>query len=234
MGNNYVLSDPHGMHSLFMEMLEKIDFSYGKDHLCINGDCIDRGPDGIKILQEIMHHQDSMTLILGNHEYMMLAAYKPNASEADKCLWMLNGGTSTQAAFQCLTKAEQNELLLFLRSCPSYVDVTVNGQAYHLTHGWPADSTYDRVWRHPPRGIESRNPLKDGIKLIVGHTVTLRLYTENHWEQNYIIRRMIEDNAHLRICKTPEFICIDCGCGHDLPVSRLACLRLDDMREFYV
>ena len=105
---------------------------------------------------------------------------------------------------------------------------------YHLTHGWPADTTYGRVWGHPPRGIDSRNPLKDGSKLVVGHTVTLRLYTENHWEQNYIVQEMIENNQHLKICKTPEFTCIDCGCGHDVPVSRLACLRLDDMEEFYV
>ena len=234
MGKKYVLSDPHGMHSLLMEMLEKINFSYGEDHLYINGDCIDRGPDGIKLLQEIMHHQDSMTLILGNHEYMMLAACEPNASEADKRLWILNGGATTQAAFEGLPKAEQNELLLFLQICPSYVDVNVNGQNYHLTHGWPADTIYGRVWGHPPRGIDACNPLKDGSKLVVGHTVTLRLYTENHWEQNYIVQKMIENNQHLKICKTPEFIGIDCGCGHDVPVSRLACLRLDDMEEFYV
>lgn len=234
MGNRYVLSDIHGMHSLLMEMLKKIKFSYDEDHLYINGDGIDRGPDGIKILQEIMHHQDSMTLILGNHEYMMLAAYEPNASEADKRLWMLNGGSATQAVFEGLTKAEQNELLLFLRSCPSYVDVNINGQAYHLTHGWPAETTYERVWRHPPQGIDSHNPLHDDSKLIVGHTVTLRLYTENRWEQNDMIRKMIENHQHLKICKTPEFICIDCGCGHELPISRLACLRLDDMSEFYV
>ena len=26
---------------------------------------------------------------------------------------------------------------------------------------------------------------------------------------------------------------IDCGCGHREPSCRLACLRLDDMKEFY-
>lgn len=234
MGKIYVLSDIHGMYSSFVEMLKKINFSYDEDHLYIVGDAIDRGPNGIKILQKIMHHKDSMTHILGNHEYMMLAAYEPNASEADKRLWMLNGGTTTKSAFERLSDESQNELLAFLQNCPTYVDLDVNGQNYHLTHGWPADTTYGRVWGHPPRGIDSHNPLKDGSKLIVGHTVTLRLYAENHWEQNDIIRKMIANNQHLKICKTPEFICIDCGCGHDVPVSRLACLRLDDMEEFYV
>jgi hypothetical protein len=30
------------------------------------------------------------------------------------------------------------------------------------------------------------------------------------------------------------FIDIDCGCCVDTPESRLGCLRLDDMKEFYV
>ncbi len=234
MRKDYVISDIHGMHSKFVEMLKKIKFSCEEDHLYIDGDGIDRGPDGIKILQEVMHHQDSMTLILGNHEHMMLTAYNPDALDTDMQLWLLNGGAVTRTAFESLAEEERSNMLAFLRGCPTYVDVNVNGQNYHLTHGWPADTTYGRVWGHPPQGIESINPIKDGSRLIVGHTVTLRLYTENRWEQNYVIHRMIEDNEHLRICKTTEFICIDCGCGHELPVSRLACLCLNDMREFYV
>jgi len=230
----YGISDIHGVYSSFLEVLKKIKFSNDLDHLYILGDCIDRGPEGIRVLQYVMDHQSSMTLILGNHELMMISAYESNASNADKRLWILNGGAATQAAFEALTKAEQRMLLAFLRSCPSYVDISINGQTYHLTHCWPADTTYERVWRHPPQGIDSRNPLHDDSKLIVGHTVTLRLYAENHWEQNDIIRKMIANNQHLKICKTPEFICIDCGCGHELLISRLACLRLDDMREFYV
>ena len=30
------------------------------------------------------------------------------------------------------------------------------------------------------------------------------------------------------------FIDVDCGCGGVIPGARLACLRLDDMKEFYV
>ena len=230
----YGISNIHGVYSSFLEVLKKIEFSNDLDHLYILGDCIDRGPEGIRVLQYVMDHQSSMTLILSNHEYMMLAAYSPDASEADKRLWELNGGASTKPAFEQLSDEEKTDLLTFLQNCPTYVDVNVNGQNYHLTHGWSADTTYGRVWGHPPRGITSHNPLKNGSKLVVGHAVTLRLYTENHWEQNYIVQKMIENNQQLKICKTPEFICIDCGCGHELPVSQLAYLRIDDMREFYV
>ena len=27
---------------------------------------------------------------------------------------------------------------------------------------------------------------------------------------------------------------LDCGCGYDIPIKALTCLRLEDMHEFYV
>ena len=48
----YVMSDIHGEADLFHAMLEQIGFSES-DTLYILGDVIDRGPDGIALLQEI-------------------------------------------------------------------------------------------------------------------------------------------------------------------------------------
>lgn len=31
-----------------------------------------------------------------------------------------------------------------------------------------------------------------------------------------------------------DIACFDCGCGHEVEKRRLACLSLDDMKEFYV
>ena len=44
-----------------------------EDTLYILGDTIDRGPDGIKILRQLMDMPNAK-MILGNHEYMMLDA----------------------------------------------------------------------------------------------------------------------------------------------------------------
>ena len=49
----YVISDIHGHFDKYKEMLEKINFTDG-DTLYILGDVVDRGPDGIKILQDMM------------------------------------------------------------------------------------------------------------------------------------------------------------------------------------
>ena len=49
--STYVCSDIHGQYDLYARMFEEIQFS-DNDHLYIIGDMIDRGPDGIRILQD--------------------------------------------------------------------------------------------------------------------------------------------------------------------------------------
>lgn len=228
----YVMSDIHGESDRFRKILEDIHFS-SDDVLYIIGDVIDRGDDGILLLQEIMD-KPNMKLISGNHELMFLKATGRTATMTDVQGWIWNGGDSTLKAFRMLDTEERTKIRHFLERCPDHASVTVNGiEHYYLVHGWPGCSTYERCWKHPPYGINSKNPLM-GRRIIVGHTVTLRLYTENPIEQRYCIERMQDDNEHLRISRTAEFIAIDCGCGHfDIPVRRLACLRLDDGKVFY-
>ena len=74
----YVMSDLHGEADLFHAMLRKISFSE-QDKLIILGDVIDRGPMGISLLTEIMD-TPNMEMLLGNHEYMMLQYFDPQAT----------------------------------------------------------------------------------------------------------------------------------------------------------
>ena len=63
----YVISDIHGNYEGYKKILEMIDFSE-EYILYVNGDVIDRGLGGIKILQHMML-QPNIYPILGNHEY---------------------------------------------------------------------------------------------------------------------------------------------------------------------
>lgn len=47
-------------------------------------------------------------------------------------------------------------------------------------------------------------------------------------------RELESRGEHLRICHAEEFIDIDCGCGHSYSIKALACIRLDDMVEYYM
>ena len=90
----YVCSDIHGMYDLYCRMLKTIQFS-DSDHLYILGDMIDRGPDGNKILLDVIK-RENVTCLIGNHEHMMwhyLNRYGDDLVRA----WMLpgNGGIKT-------------------------------------------------------------------------------------------------------------------------------------------
>ena len=63
----YVVSDIHGHYDKYLELLQKIEFS-ADDTLYVLGDVIDRGPDGCRILQDMMG-RSNMVPILGNHEF---------------------------------------------------------------------------------------------------------------------------------------------------------------------
>lgn len=66
----YVCSDIHGMYGSYCNVIRQMEKS---DELFILGDVIDRGKNGIKIIQDIMKRKSpQVKLLLGNHEYMML------------------------------------------------------------------------------------------------------------------------------------------------------------------
>ena len=73
-GKTYVLSDIHGNFEIFKRMLEKIQFN-SHDQLYILGDICDRGPCSLDIYFYIQKF-DNITLLKGNHEYMMQEALK--------------------------------------------------------------------------------------------------------------------------------------------------------------
>ena len=61
------MSDIHGCFDKYKEMLELIEL-VPRDTLYILGDVIDRGPDGIKILQD-MNTRPNVFPLLDNHEF---------------------------------------------------------------------------------------------------------------------------------------------------------------------
>ena len=213
----FCVSDIHGELDKFEQMLELICFS-DSDHLYIIGDVIDRGTMGVTILQKIMD-ADNMTLILGNHEQMCLDTLGPQKEYGARELWRQNGGMSTyRELLYHQTAHERNRILHFLAGLPDHLNVEVEGQKFHLVHGFPGEDRESRIWGRVEN--DSKSPYANVI-CIVGHTLT-----------SFLTGRNDED---LRIWHGDNVIDIDCGCGsRRAEHRRLACLRLDDMAEFYV
>ena len=52
----YAVADIHGCYDKFVKLLNIINFSNEKDILFVVGDAVDRGKDGIKVLQLMDYH----------------------------------------------------------------------------------------------------------------------------------------------------------------------------------
>ena len=132
---HYVMSDIHGHKDKFDCLLGRINLS-ANDKLIILGDVIDRGPDGIALLDQIRQMPQCL-LTLGNHEYMMLDAIEHPSDELALFRWYNNGGRITHQAFLELSEENQKTILQYIHSLPVNLSVVVNDQEYILVHGSP-------------------------------------------------------------------------------------------------
>ena len=239
----YVISDIHGNTRRFESVMKQINLQ-PEDKLYILGDVIDRYPDGIKILRKIMK-MPNVKMLLGNHEYMMLNAldtpfdpdnYEEYYEHVDRIkLWYRNGGRVTHDYLKHIRKDIRAEVFEYLRGLPLNIKIVVNGQEYRLIHGSPielferyrfsySDKAEFAVW-HRYKGFDMDF---DDQNTIFGHTPT-EYYT-------------ITSPMRIWYSEDRKNVGIDCGSGYptrnkrnsDIPmITRLACLRLDDMKEFY-
>jgi len=239
--STYVLSDIHGQYDAFMRMLKKIKFS-NKDILYILGDVIDRGPESLKILDYIMD-KSNIYMIKGNHEEMMIKYYNTKNIK-DYKLWKRNGGLATLKRLEEISLEQQEIYLKYLRKLPLLKKIEVQGKEYLLVHAGIHPSTNmeflnqclneneeelllieeDVLWiRYEFLLFKNYIP----YDIVFGHTPTIYLPEI----MSKIPDEIIDGIINSKIVKWQNKIGIDCGCAGEI---QLGCLRLDDMKEFYV
>lgn len=211
----YVMSDVHGNFEAFKEMLKKINFSK-EDHIILNGDIIDRGKDSYKMIQFVRSTPNAF-MLLGNHELMMIQYF----TQGD-ITWFSNGGVSTLRNLEC-NHVDVDELVSWAKSLPAVLETEVNDQKFLIGHANPFSEWEENiVWeRLKPNYINKPSGYEDVIA-IVGHTPT------TVFQPSLNKAKIIHDAV-------ANVFFIDCGGGYpNDDSSRLACIRLDDMKEFYV
>ena len=229
----YAMSDLHGEYQKYLAMLEKIKFSQ-EDTLYLLGDLVDRGPEPVKILQDIMQRPNVYPL-LGNHEVMavyilkqlLLEVTEETISQVDTYLmenifiWQRNGGGVTLEQFQALPPRERRQLLEFMEGFGWYETVDVGQRAFLLVHAGLGN--YRPGKKLEEYSLEELTMVRpdyqtqyfpdDSIYVLSGHTPTKLL--SGKWE----------------IYHSHNNIVLDCGAAIG---GRLACLCLDTMEEFYL
>ena len=214
--STYVMSDLHGNYRAYKAMLEKINFNR-EDMLYILGDILDRGPNPIKIILDLMG-RFNVEVIAGNHCVMACECLafltKEITSESiaeideemiEKLLnWQQNGGITTTDEFHKCSREMQREIVDFISDFEVYDEIEVNGQKFVLIHAglgnfipnkelWEYELE-DLIWKRP----DYEKCYYNDKFVITGHTPTMLI--ENNPCPGYIYKK----NNH---------IAIDCGCG---------------------
>ena len=229
----YIMSDMHGEYSKFISMLELIKFS-DNDTLFILGDIIDRGPEPIKLLKELSFRSNVFCL-LGNHELMaidmledLLVEIKEENCEThidtsiiNKLVeYQSNGGDITLRRFKELSHQERFDLLEYLKEFELYDVVDIGDKKTFILSHTGNINPNKKLSEHSVEELtfiradyDKQVFVEPDVYIVCGHTPTLAITgkAEIYYKNNYIN--------------------IDCGATFG---GRLACLRLDDFKEFYI
>lgn len=69
----YAIGDIQGCYHTFMALLSRLQFNPKQDKLWLVGDLINRGSGSLEVLRWCYQHQQSIKLVLGNHDLHALA-----------------------------------------------------------------------------------------------------------------------------------------------------------------
>ena len=229
----YVVSDIHGEYEAYKKLLEKINFS-SDDDMYILGDCIDRGDEPIKLLQDMML-QPNVFPVIGNHEYMAIKVLKSLMEEVTEesvaqtlsptlmqslLLWQENGGGVTLEQFQKLSIDDRHYILEYLEDFSLYETVEVNGESYVLVHAGLDNFREDR-------------PLDDYSlhELIFNAPDYDRVYFKDKYLVTGHMPAISQENNSGQVIIKNNHISIDCG---KVFGGKLAAFCLDTHEAFYV
>ena len=234
----YICSDIHGLYYRWQKLLETIDLK-DTDTLYVLGDMIDRGPDGLEVIQDMMKRKNVIPF-MGNHEHMMLMYL----AGLDTVSWTMfcNGGLSTKVRFNHLSDPAQKRILEYLDNCWVVKNLTIAGQRYSLSHIGVFGDSRDRranfssprtdvkdlqamVWGEYPYSISAIQYYPETLcptTFISGHKFTRRW--RNYAEDDTVFIKEYDNGC--------RYIDIDCGCALGNGEGYLACLVIEEDKGF--
>lgn len=228
----YICSDIHGLYGRYSRLLDTIRLRE-QDTLYVLGDMIDRGPDGIEILLDMMKHPNIVPF-MGNHEHMMLMylfGYDKNA-------WMLdcNGGKVTLEKFRYLSDDDKRAVLTYLNEAYILKNLEVCGRRYSLSHigiirseedlqagfidGTDVYMLQKMVWGMHPYGLDQISSFPEQLcptTFLTGHIVTRRY-----------LGSLDDDIVTADFANGCRYVDLDCGCALGENEGALACVALDE------
>ena len=221
----YVVANIHGNYAKFKALLKEISFK-DSDIMYVLGDIVDYGEEGMELVGDLSVRYNVYPIV-GEHDYVavrMLSGFEKMIKSgetpdkkfiAEMTQWAADGGQVTLDSYRTLDAEMREGILDYLSDMTLYEEVTAGGRDYVLVHagfrgfceGAELDTLEPEAFFTEPLDMTKRYFADKTV--IVGH----------------------EPTADGKIQHGNGSINIDCGEARD---GRLACLRLEDMKEFYV
>lgn len=213
----YLISDIHGCYEEYKELLNKIHFS-DKDKLYILGDAMDRGPQPLRVIQDIMT-RPNVTYIIGNHDYEFYYFTKKLTEKGadedikdelteEECAalagWLQDGGSITLRQYAELSRKEGQAILEYLADASIYEVLEDKGKTFILVHAGIDHFSeerhleeydfFDFISSRPD--YTKRYYQSEAVCVVTGHTPTPLIREDG-------LPLVYQGNGH---------IAIDCGC----------------------
>lgn len=256
------MTDIHGYYDAMLKMFEKISFS-AYDRMICAGDYIDRGPKSFEMLQWIEWHGENILLLRGNHDeefvyyvgcmrsFFRMEKLKNNSVRETLSVYREIKRTvkyfDEYGTMEYLIREKKAALwkLSAWAGCickmPYFHETMIHGRRCIIVHagyiesleslkGVRVDDEYESL---EDFYLTARNDayFYGGVEhgmIVSGHTPTTAIYEfpYNHGD----VFRMYDEKTDC------IFYDIDCGYAWKTwnPEAKLACLRLEDEKIFYI
>ncbi len=218
----YIISDAHGRADEFFNLLNIINFNE-EDTLYVLGDVMEYEYEPLRIMDYIMAN-DNIILLKGNQEDIFINEIN-KIIEIDYFINDSNNDEKYDNTIDVIARRGHeyaNKLLAYLKSLPFITKVN----NYILVHG---DLDISKLNENIT--IEEFINLQDEHQCIYGrHFITTDEYINNTTVVLGHTIVMTLDRSCESIIRKKGKILVDCGASIN---KKLACLRLDDMKEFY-
>lgn len=226
----YVVSNLHGNYTKFKELLRVISFK-DTDIMYVLGDIVDYGEESMELVGDLSVRYNIYPIV-GEHDYTavkMLSGFEKMLKSGDTpdkkfigkmTEWTEDGGKVTLDSFRTLDAEMREGIIDYLSDMTLYEEIEVCGKQYLLVHAGIAgsDPQVDLETLDPEafftESLDLTKKYYDDKTIIVGHNPTT-----------------VENGGDGKIFYGNGSIAIDCG---EARGGTIGCLRLDDMKEFYV
>ncbi|MEL7232479.1 MAG: metallophosphoesterase family protein [Pseudomonadota bacterium] len=182
----YAIGDVHGeaarLRDLHAQIYDFHEACYPNDikHIVHVGDYVDRGPNSRGVIETLMAMEatspETVTNLMGNHEEMMLNAYR----DVDVGFWLRNGGDSAMASYGLSDPAQLPVAHMdWIASLPT--TFVPEGRDLIFVHAgvdprtYPDDDIVKRRWMRGSRFFDTAkwvSPALEGMRVVHGHTPT--------------------------------------------------------------